>query len=70
MSYESRLDSGIEEIRKAHDRRIPFTADNEDREIVFASTLDDSLMFFVTLPRRRLQEAHARPAPSEPLDDQ
>lgn len=70
MSYEARTDSVVEEIRKGRDRYVPFVTDTEDREIVFASTLDEAVMFFVTLPRRRLQEEHARPAPSEPFDEE
>jgi hypothetical protein len=69
MSFESRSDTSVE-IRNSFERRVPFVANDEDREIVFASTLDDSLMFFVTLPRKNLRATHARPAPTEPLDDE
>ena len=64
MTYGARPDNVT-----IHEGRYVPPITRDDHEIVMASTLDDAIMFFVVLPKAKMQQAHARPAPTEPLDE-
>ena len=70
MSYQRNAPTesvDVDEVRKAIKHR-PSESSTATDEVIFPSTIDDGLFFFVTATKSKREKRRAKAAPTEPYE--